>query len=67
MAKLSWKRIEDEWHDHAKPQGYTYRAEVPGGWLVSVWSGDAKHHAHGGGITFLPDPDKSWQVNELGE
>ena len=66
MAKLAWIRIHDEWRDESKPQGYTYRAKVPGGWLVSVWAGDAKKHQHGGGLTFYPDPEYRW-TNEVEE
>ncbi len=32
------------------------RAKVPNGWLVSTIGGG------GGGITFMPDPDHSWEV-----
>lgn len=60
MAKLVWERIEDLWKDDSKPEGYTYRAKVPGGWLVSVWAGDEKKQQHGGGLTFYPDPNNEW-------
>ncbi len=64
MPKLEWKRIEDQWDDPAKPQGFTYRAKVPGGWLVSVWAGTEDNHGMGGGLTFVPDPGHSaWQVD----
>lgn len=59
--KLVWKRIEDRWNG-PPPNGYTYRAKVPGGWLVSVWAGEKNHQPVGAGVTFLPDPDHLWDV-----
>lgn len=66
MPKLIWKRVENEWHDPSMPEGYTYRAKVPGGWLVSVWAGTAKEQKWGGGLTFMPDAGGEWlkQVDE---
>lgn len=61
MAKLIWNRIEDDWKDSSKPEGYTYRAEVPGGWLISVWAGSDKKQPYGGGLTFYPDPEHKWR------
>jgi hypothetical protein len=60
MEQLEWKRVDDHWDDSSKPEGYTYRAKVPGGWLVSVWAGSDKKQAFGGGMTFLPDPTYGW-------
>ena len=67
MGRLIWNRIEEEWKTDAKPGGYTYRAKVPGGWLVSVWAGSEKEQKWGGGLTFIHDPDYTWfkQVNEI--
>jgi hypothetical protein len=63
MRKLVWKKINDAWNG-GQPDGHTYRAKVPGGWLVSVWAGDDKDHGLGGGLTFLPDPGNEWDVEE---
>ena len=62
MAKLMWKRVEDDWSDPPSKAatGYTYRARVPGGWLVSVWAGTKDNQKWGGGITYYPDPDERW-------
>lgn len=62
MSKLSWEWIDDEWPHGGKPDGFTYRAKVKGGWLVSVWAGSVAKHASGGGLTFVPDPDHKWDV-----
>lgn len=61
MAKLTWQRISDDWEDPSLPEGYTYRAKVHGGWLVSVWAGSVKEQKWGGGLTFLPDPENNWE------
>ena len=34
--------------------GDSYRAKVPGGWLVKIWSGS---------VTFVPDPTHQWDGN----
>jgi hypothetical protein len=66
---LQWKRIKETYDgtpevpNNRADQGFTYRAEVPGGWLVGVWAGKDASHAWGGGLTFVPDPDhKAWEV-----
>ena len=59
--KLEWEEVDNVWKTNAMPNGYTYRAKVPGGWLVSVWAGDDKTQVHGGGVTFLPDPTHGWE------
>ena len=62
MAKLVWEWIDDDWTHGGKPDGFTYRAKVPGGWLISAWAGTPEKHGLGGGLTFLADPDHSWPV-----
>lgn len=60
---LHWKMLEEKWSHDALPDGFTYRAEVPGGWLVAVWAGPSiKKHGLGGGLTFVPDPDRKWRA-----
>lgn len=62
--KLIWVCIQDAYPNapKAKPDGFTYRAKVPGGWLVAVWAGTPGDHGMGGGVTFLPDPGHTWHV-----
>ncbi|MBK9002177.1 MAG: hypothetical protein IPM35_41180 [Myxococcales bacterium] len=67
MAKLVWTQIADEWGDPSMPNGYTYRAKVPQGWLVSVWAGDEKTQRWGGGLTFIPDPKHTWEAEDARE
>jgi hypothetical protein len=64
-ASLAWKRLTESYETGVGgPHGFTYRAEVPGGWLVATWAGTAKRHGYGGGLTFVPDPDHEWTVRE---
>jgi hypothetical protein len=59
MAKLVWKQVVEE-GDAIEGRGHvTIRAKVPGGWLVRVWMYDR------GGITFVPDPEHAWDVEEV--
>lgn len=39
----------------------TWRAKVPGGWLVTVRSNGGKS----GGLTFYPDPHHQWDGGSL--
>lgn len=39
----------------------TFRAQVPGGWLVAV---DADY---GTGVTFFPDPNHEWDGSSMGQ
>lgn len=69
MSTLDWSLVAQTWTPgNTTPQAYTYRAKVPGGWLVTIWAGE--HEANddqplGGGLTFVPDPDWTWSVREL--
>lgn len=72
MMKLEWKQVKRE------PDGsdiVTWRAKVPGGWLVSVWAAMPQANAGGkapvpggsnwgGGLTFMPDHANPWDVAE---
>jgi hypothetical protein len=49
MAKIHWKQLAP---DNDGSDIVTWRAKVPGGWLVSVWA--AKAQADGGGKTPVP-------------
>ncbi len=51
--KLHWDTIENGYLS-----GRTYRAKIPGGWLLTKNSGDT-------GITFVPDPQHKWDGNSL--
>lgn len=70
MAKLKWELLarSDDGSDIV-----TWRARVPGGWLVSVWgakpTGDASIGPDfdggtnwGGGLTFFPCSEREWDV-----
>jgi len=52
---LRREKLKDEGANY----GDTYRAKVPGGWLVRVQQVDDD------GITFCPDPNHSWNGNSL--
>ena len=47
-SKLKWEKLGKEKGLH------TYRSKVPGGWLITV------EYGTGTGVTFMPDPDHSW-------
>lgn len=32
---------------------------------MSVWAGDKKSQKWGGGLTFVPDPNGDWKVEEF--
>lgn len=69
MANLEWKRISETYDGDATPSCSTYRAKVPGGWLVAVWSAqgsstNTSKHTYGGGVTFVPDAIGLWVIDE---
>jgi hypothetical protein len=49
MGKLRWEQLA---RDNDNSDIVTWRAKVPGGWLISVWA--AKAEADGGGKTPMP-------------
>lgn len=71
MEKLVWQELARDPNDTSDI--VTYRARVPGGWLVSVWSATAKPNATGkqieggsnwgGGLTFVTFID--WPVETV--
>jgi len=63
---LDWHRVRETFHpDSPQPHGYTYRAQVPGGWLVCFFAGTPDRHGQGGGLTFVPDAEHSWLLDEV--
>jgi hypothetical protein len=44
-------------YEGEKPAKYAYRARVPRGWLVFIWT---PGRSGLGGATFYPDPDHTW-------
>jgi hypothetical protein len=69
MAALRWERLQEVYGNEQTPNCSTYRAKVPGGWLVSVWCAEAikanehtSKHTWGGGLTFVPDVAHAWDV-----
>lgn len=76
MAQLEWQLIKTD--NSNRNDIETWRAKVPGGWLVSVWAtrsranatGSATHGGSnwGGGVTFVSDPKhKNWDVEIVGQ
>lgn len=71
-GQLEWKRVKEVYGGKDTPTCSTYRAEVPGGWLVSVWSGqnpslknkDTNLQTWGGGVTFVPDQHHKWDLED---
>lgn len=72
--QLEWTRVQEVYGDKTKvdtPTCSTYRAEVPGGWLVAIWSApaatpknvDTNKHTFAGGLTFVPDPTHAWKLD----
>jgi hypothetical protein len=69
MAKLTWQRLA---RDNDDSHIVTYRAKVPGGWLVSVWAATSTTDATGdpipggsnwgGGLTFVAGSEQEWDV-----
>ena len=44
-------------YEGEKPANYAYRARVPGGWLVFIWT---PGRSGLGGATFCPDLNHAW-------
>lgn len=40
-----------------KPAKFAYRARVPGGWLIFIWT---PGRGGLGSVTFYPDPNHAW-------
>jgi hypothetical protein len=72
MTMLKWELIKTDPSDRSDIE--TWRAEVPGGWLVSVWATRDRANATGtarpggsnwgGGVTFVPDEKHEWKVGD---
>ncbi len=58
MSKLIWERLNDSIPVFDGKELKTYRAKVPGGWLVA--SGSLTN-----GVTFYPDFDHEWDGGSL--
>ena len=54
MQELVWEKLANN-----EFLMLTRRAKVPGGWLVYVAIGS------GGGVTFYPDPNHTWDGSSL--
>jgi len=62
MVKLDWEPLAETYpKGTAGPHGFTYRAKVPGGWLVATWAGTPANQGMGGGVAFVPDPNYGWE------
>ena len=44
-------------YEGEKPAKYAYRARVPGGWLIFIWT---PGRSGLGAVTFYPDPNHAW-------
>lgn len=72
--QLEWKRIKEVYGGKKEdaPTCSTYRAQVPGGWLVAIWAAptatqrnvDTSKHTFAGGVTFVPDPTHAWALDD---
>lgn len=72
MAKVHWEIVAHNWILNNDPQNAAFkllRAVVPDGWLVTIqevsvqtmeFSDILNHYYAPGGITFVPDPARSW-------
>ena len=61
--RLDWKRLAQDWSGAAEHCS-TWRAQIPGGWLVSCWSGHkepSNEHRYPS-VTFVPDPGHDWDA-----
>jgi hypothetical protein len=64
-TKLEWQLVAETYNPPTdKHDGFTYRATIPGGWLVAVWSGKPADQRWGGGATFVPDPEHRWILDD---
>jgi hypothetical protein len=58
--QLHWEPVDESWVGRGTPTiPATYRAKVPGGWLLCV---SAPFVDGGSGAVFLPDPEHKWPV-----
>lgn len=62
--KLEWERIESS-GDGDEGSG-TYRAKVPGGWLVQTESWWHDPYGKSVALTFVPDPAHEWLMGDDG-
>lgn len=63
FKRLRWEQVLEE----GETGHCTYRAAVPGGWLVAVWALDFDKNEvtdWGGGLTFVPDPTHAWVIDD---
>lgn len=60
--ELAWKSVPETYSGQREESFATYRAAVPGGWLVAVWATEKGNRKWGGGLTFVPDPEHRWTV-----
>ena len=51
--------IQMHWEELSSEPYRTWRAKVPGGWLIGIGAADSK------GLAFYPDPDHSWAGRSL--
>ena len=59
------RKVGAGWIDDTRQEGevvewYTYRAMVPGGWLVT--RSDMEVDCQSCALTFIPDPDHAWEA-----
>ena len=56
-----WDVVVDNLQEH---EMYTFRAKVPGGWMVKTFSLSAAGRGPGGAF-FYPDPNHEWDGKTL--
>ena len=61
MVNLDFQPIHTTFAGNAQEYVHVYRAQIPGGWLVSVQSGIYGAFA----VTFVPDPEHGWDGGSI--
>jgi len=59
-----WEMIDSRTYGFMGSKEFTHRTRVPGGWLVKHKSFDGISIPSPNALSFFPDPDSRWQVEE---
>ncbi|AZR82807.1 hypothetical protein [Thiomicrospira sp. S5] len=61
VGKVKWERVEGL----GAIKMDLYRTKIVGGWLVTFSAGNAATGSGSGGLTFISDPEHSWDGSSL--